>query len=132
MHLFAVIFIQWLITSTPVLSFNGTSNSNSSLMFIYDDDLQCLTQMPLTDLLKIRRTIASMHIVSEFDEKQMSKSIDNHGDDKPSELRELPDDAVEPRTIFRFFKRKTTTETPSAASLTANAYEMWQPNRGLQ
>lgn len=136
MHLVAMAtFVQHLTiivltsTSTSVLSQMHRGNeTDSHLMFMYDD-LQCLTQMPLNDLLKIRRTISSFQAVAQYDEQEMSKQIDKkHVNDERNELRELPE--AEPRTIFRYFNRKSSTEIPLAASLisTANAHDMMRPH----
>lgn len=124
---------------------NNRNLTDSSLMYM-NDDLQCLAQMPLNDLLKIQKNIASFHTVSEYDKFQMvdlsarqlndNSESDDDGDSEvssSSELRELPE--AEPRTIFKYFRRTTTTSTepPLAASLisTPDGYS-FVPNSLLQ
>lgn len=133
MHLLLT-FVQCLslivLTSTSAHSTNLYENGTASNLMFMPDDIQCLTQMPLTELIKIQRTIASLHVVSDYDAKQMTSNSQNQSEIEMSELREAPESEAEERTFFHYFKWKTTTKSPLAASLisTSNAYGMIHPN----
>lgn len=133
MHLLLT-FVQCLslvvLTSTSAHSSNLHENGTASSLMFMPDDIQCLTQMPLTELMKIQRTIASLHAVSDYDAKQMASNNQNQSEIELSELREAPESEAEERTLFHYFKWKATTKSPLAASLisTSNAYGMTHPN----
>lgn len=106
-----------IASSVSVTSFTNTS----STMYMFDD-LQCLAQVSVNDLLKIQKNINMMHAVSVQNTRKnsnpltLSSKINNNKTSDRSELRDLPD--VETRSIFHYFMpSKTTTETPSVASL---------------
>lgn len=133
MHL-QLTFVQCLsmivLTSTSAHSSNLYENGTASSLMFMPDDIQCLTQMPLTELIKIQRTITSLHAVSDYDAKQMASNSQNQSEIEMSELREAPESEAEERTLFHYFKWKTTTKSPLAASFisTPNAYGMIHPN----
>lgn len=131
-----------ILIALPILgrcSFALTSQQNgthaSSLMFIADD-LQCLAQMPVTDLMKIRNTIKMMHAVSAYDalhrqpthatelEINGQSQIQNQNrsdNDSDSPLRELDGTVAETKHIFKYLSRFTTSTTKSPL---AEAYMM--------
>ena len=100
-------------------------------MFIADD-VQCLAQMPVTDLMKIRNTIKMMHAVSAYDalhrqpthateleinsqsqnqSQNQNQSDSDSGTDSP--LRELDESVSETKHIFKYLRRFTTSTTKS-------------------
>lgn len=94
---------------------NGTSNG---MMFI-GNDLQCLAQMPVGDLMKIRKAIRMMHAVSDYDAHHLphlnALKIDNQNRNQTdSLLRELPD-VADTHAAFRYFSRySNSTNSPMA------------------
>lgn len=133
MHLMLIFVLCLSLIVLKSASANSTdlyeNETASSLMFM-PDNIQCLTQMPLTELIKIQRTIASLHAVSDYDAKQMTSNSQNQSEIEMSELREAPESEAEERTLLHYFKWKTTTKSPLAASLisTSSAYGMIHPN----
>lgn len=115
---------------------------NGTRTFMYvDDDLYCLTQMPIDNLLKIQKTIGMMHAVADYDKKQMLSTLEtttkidnrsNYDDDhvpnnNDDVLRELT--GSETKNIFRFFTPKwvTTTSTTTAIPPSAASF-IWSDN----
>ncbi|XP_031635792.1 uncharacterized protein LOC116348801 [Contarinia nasturtii] len=89
-------------TSTVSTMENGTDDG---MMFV-SNDLQCLAQMPVGDLMKIRKAIRMMHAVSEYDAHRLPHltAIDNQNQNQTdSLLRELPE--ADTRNAFQYFSR---------------------------
>lgn len=107
---------------------NGTYDG----MMLGSNDLQCLTEMPVSDLMKIRKAIRMMHAVSAYDEHQMSNTIalkinNQNQNQNDSLLRELP--VAETHKVFQYFTRFTTTTTKSPLAqpfmMTGLAHDVW-------
>lgn len=106
---------------------------NGNGMIYTPNDLQCLAQMPVGDLMKIRKAIRMMHAVSDYDAHQTSShlaaalKIDNqHQNQSNSLLRELP--AAETRTVFKYFT--PTTKSPLAEPfMMTNHHNAWRNNQ---
>lgn len=126
-----------ILIALPILgrcSFAMTSHQNrthaSSLMYIADD-VECLAQMPVTDLMKIRNTIKMMHAVTAYDalhrqppELEINGRIQTQNQnqsDNDSPLRELDESVSETKHIFKYLRRFTTSTTISPM---AQAYMM--------
>lgn len=112
---------------------NGTYDNG--IMYT-SNDLQCLTEMPMSELMKIRKAIRMMHAVSDYDAYQTSNftasKIDNQNHKQSdSLLRELP--VAETRNVFPFFSRFTTSTTKSPLAepfmMTNPMQNAWQYNQ---
>lgn len=134
-----------ILIALPILgrcSFAMTSqqsgtNASSSLMFIADD-VECLAQMPVTDLMKIRNTIKMMHAVTAYDASHRQPSthatqleinsqsqVENQNQNRngsDSSLRELDESVSETKHIFKYLSSRFTTSTTK--SPIAEAYMM--------
>lgn len=91
---------------------NGTF---AGLMFM-SDDLQCLAEMPVGDLMKIQKAIRTMNAVSAYDAQRLPNSIapeidSQNRNQNDSRLRELPE--AEARNVFQYFTPHTT-QSPQA------------------
>lgn len=126
--------------SFAVTSQQTGTNASSSLMFIADD-VECLAQMPVTDLMKIRNTIKMMRAVTAYDalhrqpptlateleinsqpQAQAQAQNQNRNDsDSDSALRELDESVSETKHIFKYLSRFTSSTTKSPI---AEAYMM--------
>lgn len=132
-----------ILIALPILgrcSFAMTSHQNrthaSSLMFIADD-VECLAQMPVTDLMKIRNTIKMMHAVTAYDAlhrqppthpaewgingRSQTQNHNRNDSDNDSPLRELDESVSETKHIFKYLSQFTTSTTISPM---AQAYMM--------
>lgn len=126
-----------ILIALPILgrcSFAMTSHQNgthaSSLMFIADD-VECLAQMPVTDLMKIRNTIKIMHAVTAYDALHRqppthATELETNGQnqnrsDSDSPLRELDESVSETKHVIKYLSRFTTSTTKSPM---AEAYMM--------
>lgn len=128
------ILVRCTLTLPSALE-NGTYNDNG-IMYI-SNDLQCLAQMPVGELMKIRKAIRMMHAVSDnFDAHQTSNlkalKIDNQNHNQSdSLLRELP--MAETRNVFQYFSRFTTSTTKSPLAepfmMTNQMHNAWQNNQ---
>lgn len=121
---------------------NGTHESAaaSNLMFIADD-VECLAQMPVTDLMKIRNTIKMMHAVTVYDaalhqqQPPSTHATESDGNGKnqignnqnqsdiDSPLRELDESVSETKHIFKYLSSRfttSTTQTPMAEAYMMN------------
>lgn len=111
----AALLIPCALMSSSSSMENGTDDN---LMFI-SSDMECLAQLPIVDLMKIRKAIKMMHAVSVYDANRLSNlttlQINNQNrSQSDAGLRELPTD--ETRSIFRYLPRfgASTTESPMA------------------
>lgn len=122
-----------IIASPVSFMVAATALENGTRYMYIDDDLYCLTQMPVDDLLKIQKTIGMLHAVSDYDKKRMllapatASKIDNQTDTSGSNIdsavRELSE-ADETKNIFHFF-RPNTTPTPTPLTPTAASF-LWK------
>lgn len=104
--------------------------SNSTAALSSMNDLQCLTQMPLNELLRIQKNLHLMHAVSDFNSKMVgiepiatfTTRIDQHSNDNITldNIQPVP----EARHIFRDYdlgqtaaNAALTAQQPSVASL---------------
>lgn len=97
---------------------NGTYDA---MMFV-SNDLQCLTQMPIGELMKIKKAIRMMHVVSDYEELRPWNSTESKIDNQTQSdnlLRELPN--IESRNVFHYFTRF---ETSTAKSPLAEPFMM--------
>lgn len=108
---------------------NGTYDG---VVFGAANDLQCLAEMPVSDLMKIRKAIRMMHAVSAYDAHRMSSPIaleinNQHQNQSDSLLRELP--TAETKNVFQYFTglSATTTKSPLAQPfmMTGLAHNVW-------
>lgn len=125
---FILISLLLLDRCSFALASHANGTHASSLMFIADD-IQCLAQMPITDLMKIRNTIKVMHAVSAYDALhrqptatteleigEQSHSQNRSDNDSDSQLRELNEPVAETKHIFKYLSPfKTSTTTPPLA-----------------
>lgn len=114
-----IVFLPILSQYSLALASIPQNGTYDSLMFI-EDDVQCLAQMPVGDLMKIQKAIRSMHAVAAYNAHQHSNltalKIDNRSQNQnqsDSLLRELNEPTAETRTISRLFNRFTTSTTKS-------------------
>lgn len=128
------ILIRCSLTLPSALE-NATTLNGLDTMFI-SNDLQCLAQMPYTDLMKIRKAIRMMHVVSDYDAHQTwnltTSKIDNQNHNQSdSLLRELPAD--ETRHVFQYISRfkTSTTKSPLAEPfmMTNQMHNAWRNNQ---
>lgn len=127
------ILIRCILTLPSALE-NGTYDNG--IMYI-SNDMQCLAQMPVGELMKIQKAIRMMHAVSnDFDTHQTSNltalKIDNQNHNQSdSLLRELP--TAETRNVFQYFSRfkTSTTKSPLAEPfmMTNQMHNAWRNNQ---
>lgn len=109
---------------------NGTYDA---MMFI-PNDLQCLTQMPIGELMKIKKAIRMMHVVSDYEELRPWNSTESKIDNQTqsdNSLRELPN--IESRSLFHYSTRfgTSTAESPLAEPfiMTSQLHETLRNNQ---
>lgn len=100
----------------------GGRGDGGGLMYI-ENDLQCLAQMPVADLMRIRNAIKMMHAVSAYDEHRHHNTsptmrIETTGQNQSDTLlRALDEPTDETRQVFQYFKQRfkgSTTKSPLA------------------
>lgn len=133
---YEVLIVSVLLISCSLLT------SSSIEIGPYDDimhtsnDMQCLAQMPIVDLMKIQNAIKMMHAVSAYDAKRLSNltaspiDYQNYNESHSGLLRELPAD--ETRHMFRYYPRfaRLTTKSPLAEPfmMTSQVHEAMKNN----
>lgn len=108
------ILIVFSILIRCSLSFESTENGTFDSLMYTSNDLQCLAETPIGDLMKIRKAIRMMNAVSIYDAHRLSTATALQNDNQnqsDSELRELP--GAEARNVFQYFHRYTTSTTKS-------------------
>lgn len=115
---YTILIISELLIPCILTSSSVENGSTENSMYI-SSDMECLTQMPFVDLLKIQNAIKMMHAVSAYDVSRLSNLTASHFDKQnhnqsDGQMRELP--AAETRSIFRFLPRfgHSTTKSPLA------------------
>lgn len=98
------------------LSSPSTVNGTFDGLMFMSDDLQCLAQMPVGELMKIQKAIRTMNAVSVHDAQRLPNSIASEIDSQnrnqsDSRLREIPE--AEARNVFQYFTSHTT-QSPQA------------------
>lgn len=129
MILILIVILPILIRNSLSVASTPENGTYDSLMFI-ENDVQCLAQMPIGDLMKIQKAIRSLHAVSAYNAHRHSNlsalKINNHNQNQSdSQLRELNEPAAETRTVFHLFNRFTTstTKSPLAAAFMMTGQE---------
>lgn len=98
------------------LALPSTGNGTFTGLMFMSNDLQCLAQMPVGDLMKIQKAIRTMNAVSVNDAHRLPNAIlseiNNHSQNQSdSRLREIP--VAETRNVFQHFTPHTT-QSPQA------------------
>lgn len=98
------------------LTWPSTGNETFTGLMFMSNDLQCLAQMPVGDLMKIQKAIRTMNAVSVNDAHRFSNAISSKIDNQSqnqsdSRLRELP--VAETRNVFQHFTPHAT-QSPQA------------------
>lgn len=131
------IVLTILMRCSLTLASSPENGTYDSLMYI-ENDVECLAEMPIGELMKIQKAIRMMHVVSAYDAHQrpnlpvlqINNQNQNHND---SRLRELVEPAAETRTIHRLFSRFTTTTTKSplaeAFMMTGQVHDAYKSNQ---
>lgn len=138
-----VILIRCSLSTSAVE--NGTYDNsneydylNGNGMMYTSNDLQCLAEMPVGDLMKIRKAIRMMHAVSDYDAHQTSShlaaapKIDNQNQTQSQNqsnglLRELP--VAEKRTAFQYFTSTTKSPLAEPFMMTNQMHNAWRNNQ---
>lgn len=112
-----LIVLTILMRCSFTLASSRENGTYDGLMFI-ENDVECLAEMPIGELMKIQKAIRMMHVVSAYDAHQRLNSsvleINNQNQNQnDSRLRELIEPAAETRTIHRLFSHFTTSTTKS-------------------
>lgn len=131
MSIFRLLIILLSFSSEKLIKpISGIMLSNSTAALSSMNDLQCLTQMPLNELLRIQKNLHLMHAVSDFNSKMVgieptapfTTRIELHSSDNITSDNIQP--VPEARHIFRDYDLSQTAanavlaaQQPSVASL---------------
>lgn len=98
------------------------SSQNGTLESMMADDVQCLAQMPVGDLMKIRKAIGMMHAVSVYDAQRLSNAsaLQINNQTEPAETR-----------TFQMFGGFTGSTTTSSSPLAQSFVMAKQPQNQL-
>lgn len=117
MILIFILYLPMLIQYSLALIPSPENGTYDSLMYI-ENDVQCLAQMPVGELMKIQKAIRMMHAVSAYDAHRQPNlsalEVNNQSQNQnDSRLRELSEPVAETRTVFGLFDRFKTSTTKS-------------------